>query len=317
MLIEKSGLTRTVLEGRIVLVTGAGGGIGYQTVRALLWLGAVVIVAEINNELKRNITMLKNEYGNNINYIRADIRKESDIKRIKKNIMTTYGRIDGVINNATIVPIGSIDDVSIDSWDDSYKVNLRGPVLLCKYFLPEMKKSNSGVFINVSSSGAAPCLGAYEVFKTAQVELSNTLSMELEGTGICAFTIGPGFVKTDTAVNSIKVIAAKYGKTENEMHSLLAAHTISTEYAGVGFALGFVMAEKYKGTEIAVIQILADFNIIPSSENTETKEISIQQREELNKIVSKIMETYQQQYEGWLKRIVFEKQWILDRKSVV
>jgi NAD(P)-dependent dehydrogenase (short-subunit alcohol dehydrogenase family) len=311
MLIERSGLSQQTLEGKIVLVTGAGGGIGYETVRSLLWLGAVVIVVEINNNLKKNILNLENEYGKNIIFIHADIRKESDIKKINKYIINKYKRIDGIINNATIVPIGSVDDVSIDVWDDSYKVNIRGPVLLCKYFLPKMKKQNSGVFITVSSSGAAPYLGAYEVFKTAQVELSNSLSMELEGTDIYAFTIGPGFVKTNTAITSIKMIAERYGKTEQEMHSLLAEHTISPEYAGVGFALGLVNAGKYHGTEIAAIQILSDYNIIPSSEEMEKKELTNQQCDALKQIVNKILETYNQQYQAWMKRMVFEKQWVL------
>ena len=101
--------------------------------------------------------------------------------------MKKFGKIDVVLNNATVFPMGAVKDTAIESWDFSYRVNLRGPVALARKFLPAMIERKHGVFVCVSSSGAAPFMGAYEVFKTTQVELSNTISSEVDGTGVFAF----------------------------------------------------------------------------------------------------------------------------------
>lgn len=76
-----------------------------------------------------------------------------------------------------------------------------------------------------------PHLGAYEVFKTAQVELCNTLSAE-----VVAYSIGPGIVKTETAQKSIEQIAPLYGKTADEFYKMCENMLLTAEEAGAGFA---------------------------------------------------------------------------------
>jgi len=311
MLIEQSQLTNKNLDGKVIIVTGGGGGIGIECTRALLWLGATVIIAEINRRLEKIFLELKTIYKEKILFYPIDIRKETQIAKLLKKAIASYGRIDGVINNATIAPIGALDEIAIKEIDHSYKVNLRAPALFYKYSIAQMKKQNSGVFITVSSSGAAPFLGAYEIFKTAQVEFSNTASMELEGEKIYAFTIGPGFVKTKTAVDAIKKIASKYNKSELDMLALLEEYTLTPEAAGVGFALAFVNALKYHGKEIGCIQVLNDFNIaIPAEKNIKLN-LSDSYKMELTLVTQKVLNTYTEQYKGWMKRIVFEKQWLI------
>jgi NAD(P)-dependent dehydrogenase (short-subunit alcohol dehydrogenase family) len=117
-------------------------------------------------------------------FVKIDIGNEKDIDKIAETVLKKFGKVDVVLNNATVFPMGAIKDTPIDSWDFSYRVNLRGPVVLARKFLPEMIGRKHGIFVCVSSSGAAPFMGAHEVFKTAQVELSNTISAEVEGTGV-------------------------------------------------------------------------------------------------------------------------------------
>ncbi len=78
-------------------------------------------------------------------------------------------------------------------------------------------------------------MGAYEIFKTAQVELSNTLSMELEGTGIYAYTISPGLVKTETAMRSIEIVAQNMNISLEEFYRMNQDHIIDKEDAALGF----------------------------------------------------------------------------------
>ena len=140
-------------------------------------------------------------------------------------------------------------------------MNLRGPVLLAKKFLPAMLERKHGVFVCVSSSGAAPYMGPYEVFKTAQVELANTLSAEVEGTGVYAFTIGPESLKRQGFAEGGAKVASLMGMSLDELFELNKNAQISPEAAGAGFALAIAQAKRYHGQETSSIQVLREANI--------------------------------------------------------
>ena len=76
-------------------------------------------------------------------------------------------------------------------------------------------------------------MGAYEVFKTAQVELANTLAMELEDTGVFAYTVGPGLVKTQTAMSAIEVVAASMGMSLDAFYEMNSSHILAADAAGL------------------------------------------------------------------------------------
>jgi NAD(P)-dependent dehydrogenase (short-subunit alcohol dehydrogenase family) len=90
-----------------------------------------------------------------------------------------------------------------------------------------MIERKHGVFVCVSSSGAAPFMEAYEVFKTAQVELSNTISAEVEGTGVYAFTIGPGISKTPGFIEGGGRVASLMGMNLTDLFELNKRPNIS------------------------------------------------------------------------------------------
>ena len=135
---------------------------------------------------------------------------KQSVKNLYNLSMLAFGKVDAVINNATIAVLGQVKDLPIEEWDRSYHVNLRGPVLMAKTFLPDMIERNHGVFACVSSTGTA-FLGGYETFKAAQVHLANTLDAELEGTNVIAYTIGPGLVPTETASKAVAQLAPQMG----------------------------------------------------------------------------------------------------------
>jgi hypothetical protein len=142
---------------------------------------------------------------------------------------------------------------------------------MAKAFLPPMLKANWGVFVNVSSSGAAPYLGTYEVFKTAQVELASTLDAELEGTGVIAFTIGPGLVRTPGSSEGMAKLAPLYGKTVDEFMEMSSQAVIPVEEAGAGFAAAVAMAERYRGKETSSMAALIDAGIPIPGQEVQTK----------------------------------------------
>ena len=178
-------------------------------------------------------------------------------------------------------------------------MNLRGPVLLALNFLPGMLKRNFGVFVLVSSSGAAPYMGAYEVFKTSQVELSTTLDAELEGTGVITFTISPGLVRTPGAEEAIEKIAPLYGKNVEEFYKMSEKQIISVEAAGAGFAAAIARAEKYRGQEIGSIQALMDAGIeLQEEEKTNKKTLTEEEKKQALSLIREIETTLWEQSEG-------------------
>jgi hypothetical protein len=166
-----------------------------------------------------------------------------------------------VLNNATFAPAGlSVAETPITDWDRSYAVNLRGPVLLARACLQSMLARGRGVFVCVSSTGG-PYLGAYETLKAAQLTLADTLDTELAGTGVTAFTIGPGLVATATAAAAIERVAPRLGLSLKEFYSMNRGAMLSVEAAGAGFAAAVALAALYAGQEISSSQALIDAGI--------------------------------------------------------
>jgi len=312
LVISKGTLKKGQLNGRVAIVTGAGRGIGYETARSLIWLGASVIIAEINKKSGIEAeSKINEELGSErALFIHTDVSKEESIKNLKVKVINRFGKVDVIINNAINVFVGAVHRVGIQGWDLSYQTNLRGPIMLTSYFLPDMIKRNDGIIVFVSSSGPAPYIGAYEVFKTAQVELSSTLAMELEDTGVITFTIGPGIAKTEGLMENISKIADLYGKTVEEFLKMSESAAISVEAAGAGYAAAVAMADKYRGLEISSFQALTDIGIEIKADIKTVYNLSKENKDIAFSLVSSMQKTLLEQSESWQKRSVFERQWI-------
>lgn len=313
MLIQTGDLSNHSLLDKVAIVTGGGGGIGYEAARALLWLGSKVVIAEINPKAgKQAAQRLRHEFGSKaVLFIRTNVGDASSVRNLAHRVEKKYGQADIVLNNATVAPLGAVKDVGIKAWDKSYGVNLRGPILLARTFIPGMMDRNWGVFVNVSSTGLA-YMAAYECFKAAQVHLSTTLNEELVNTNVAAFTIGPGFVPTQTAMSAIPKLAVMMGKSERELHEILKAYTFSVEAAGAGFAAAIAMAARYRGQEISSIQALADAGISISAfeETTRNHTLTPENWAQALALCQAIHTTLAEQSKGWQDRSVFEQQWL-------
>ena len=295
--------------GETALVTGAGRGIGFEASRALLWLGVNVVMAEIDQATcNRSATALRLEYGERkIIGIQADVGNEEDVSRTAEIAAEKFGHVDIVLNNATSLEVGAVKDAGTDAWDKGYHVILRGPVLMARAFLPGMLARKHGVFVCVSSSGAAPYMGPYEVFKTAQVELANTIAAEVEGTGVRAFTIGPGIVRTPGFIEGGSKVAALMRMSTEELLEMNKSALLTAQEAGVGFAGSIALAEKYHGSETSSIQVLRDIGIVSTAEEARTHQGGSPRSSEL---LNEVVTTYAEQSRGWKERNLFQRQWV-------
>jgi NAD(P)-dependent dehydrogenase (short-subunit alcohol dehydrogenase family) len=312
--ISQLGLRPDALKGETIVVTGAGGGIGIEAARTLLWLGANVIIAEVNEATGKqaNASLAAEFDPGRVAFILTDVGDEASVQSLHDQAVKRFGKVDAVLNNATIAVLGLVKDVPIEKWDASYRVNLRGPVLLARAFLPGMIERKHGVFVCVSSVGTA-FLGGYETFKAAQVHLANTLDAELEGTGVIAFTIGPGLVPTETASRAVDQIAPLMGMTVAEFYDLNKNALLTPEEAGAGFAVSIVFAERFKGTEISSLAALkaADINYGSGEAKPESASVSADRRKQAAEICGKVRVTLKEQSDGWKQRSLFERQWVI------
>jgi len=312
-LISRGDLNLNSLKGQVAVVTGAGRGIGFETARALAWLGAHVVIAEIDYDTgSRAAEEINREVVEDaVCFIMTDVGDINSIEKMASRILEEKGKVDIVINNATVSPLGAVQDVSIEEWDLSYRVNLQGPVVLAKTFLPGMLERNYGVIICVSSVGEA-YMGAYESLKAAQIHLGATLDAELEGTGVVAFTIGPGLVHTPGALAGIEKLAPLYDKTVEEFVDMSKEQVISAEGAGAGFAAAVALAEQFRGMEIDSRSALTAAGIsLPGEKNPGEAEFGEGSLTEVLELCREVSKTIYEQHQGWLKRPMFERQWML------
>ena len=310
MLLEKNNYSKKALFNKTVLITGGGGGIGFEASRAFSYMGAKVIIAEIDTAKgSQTQKLINDEFGNeNVDFYHIDISDEKQIDKLYEYISSKYTQLDIIINNAAVVPMGAIDAVSISDWDLSYAVNLRAPVLLIQKFLPSMKNSGGIIVFNPSAS-VAGYMSAYEIFKSAQVELCNTLIEENPGNDIIIYSVAPGFVKTDTAVKAVETVASSMGITTEDFYKSQEDYIVDAEIAGIGYAVSVVNARQYHGKEIISYQVLVDSGLINAEKvNSARKQVDYGN---LLLLFTSIADVFYDQYQGWQKKNLFQKKFIL------
>ncbi len=303
---------------KVVLLTGGGGGIGVEAALAFVEMGATVLLAECDRErgLTAQRRLCDRRPGSGV-FLPVNLADEGEVEALCGKILTRFGCPDVLFHNATLAQMGAVEELSLAAWNQSYAVNLLAPLQLTRAFLPAMRERNSGVIAFVSSSGAAPHMGAYEVFKTAQAELGSTLSMELEETGIHVYTIGPGLVRTATAEAAIEIVAARMGMGLSAFYRQNESHLLSAEAAGWGFALSALFARRYRGQEIASVQVLGDCGLSPEGGPEPAARAPADNRA-ATQALTQVADTFFAQYQGWKEMNVFERQWVLRdfKKSV-
>jgi NAD(P)-dependent dehydrogenase (short-subunit alcohol dehydrogenase family) len=313
-ILTQTNLSQDTLAGKVAVVSGAGGGIGFEAARSLLWLGAAVVIAEIDWQCGRNAEQdLAIIYGpERIKFIRTNVGKEASVRRLARKVFRYFGKVDILINNATIAPLGLIKNTPIEVWDNSYKVNLRGPVLLIQAFLPGMLDRDDGIIVNISSTGTA-FMGAYETYKAALVHLTQTLEAELDGTGLFTFTIGPGLVPTETATHAVETLAPQLGMSLEAFYQANAHAMLSVEEAGAGYAAAIVKAKKFHGQEISCLQALhsVEYGKISGKRKVSENHLTPEKLEPALRLAERVRDTFIQQTEGWKMRSLFERQWML------
>ncbi len=183
-----------------MLVTGASRGIGRSvSVECAREGGTVVLIARTETELKETYGMIRSLSPRSF-FAVADILDREGVTRIVRDVVSRFGRIDALVNNAGVQPpIGPFVDNPLDDWWRNVELNLLGTATMIKHVLPVMIKQNRGKIVNFSGGGATSPrqnFSAYGVSKTAIVRFTETLAVELQNNHIDVNAVAPGAINT-------------------------------------------------------------------------------------------------------------------------
>jgi NAD(P)-dependent dehydrogenase (short-subunit alcohol dehydrogenase family) len=189
------------LKGKVALVTGGASGIGLATARLFLEEGAKVAIADISGQNGRKAVQNLRESGFSPLFIRADVSKESDVKKMVKAVVDRYRRLDILFNNAGIFIDGRVHDIPESEWDRIIDVNLKGVFLCSKHAIIQMRKQGGGVIVNSSSCSAILADYADSAYCASKA-------------GVSGLTRGTA---VDYARENIRVNAVLFGEIETPM----------------------------------------------------------------------------------------------------
>jgi NAD(P)-dependent dehydrogenase (short-subunit alcohol dehydrogenase family) len=207
-------------EGKVVIVTGAGTGLGRATALRLAQEGARLSLVDLNAqalEAARD-AILAEARGAELLLITADVSVEDDVKSYVEQTVRQFDQLDGLYNNAGIE--GKQDPVeaySTESLDKVVNVNLKGVLYGMKHTLPHLKMQGSGAIVNAASVGgirAIPNLIAYVATKHAVVGMTKQAAVEYGQYGVSVNAVAPGAIMTDMVRGSLIQIAGEDGWEE-------------------------------------------------------------------------------------------------------
>ena len=196
------------LDGRAAIVTGGAKGIGRHYAGALAAEGARVMIADFVDGSAVAAEIAAKHGANSVAAEVCDVSDEAAVKRLVAATLARFGRIDVLVNNAALFAAlhpTKITEMDVATWDSVMAVNLRGPFLLAKYVVPHMIAQRAGKIINIGSGLAYKGMAEMVPYATSKggiATFTRALARELGAHGINVNTLAPGFILSDSILES-------------------------------------------------------------------------------------------------------------------
>ncbi|MFC4015032.1 SDR family oxidoreductase [Nonomuraea purpurea] len=190
------------LDGKIVAITGASGGIGEAIARLLAQHGAAVVLAARRGERIDAIARDIRQEGGRAATCVVDVTKAEDLRRLISTTADRYGRIDVLVNNAGIAPISPLADLDTEGWSAMIDVNLRGVLNGVAAALPAFREQGTGHLVTIVSEAGltiSPSMAVYAATKNAVRTVHEGLRKESTDGVVRTTAVSPGYVRTDLA----------------------------------------------------------------------------------------------------------------------
>jgi 2-hydroxycyclohexanecarboxyl-CoA dehydrogenase len=226
------------VEGKVVLITGGGAGIGAATGRLVCAEGGMAVLIDANADaLARTAKSIAEEVpGARVSTYVADVADAGAAGRAVEHALNAFGQLDVLVNNAAMRNYSTIADATPAEWQAMVGVNLMGTANYCRAALPALRRSGRGCIVNVSSAYAVTGrkgMGLYDATKAGILALTRTLACEEAAHGVRVNAVCPGSTLTDFHVSRAAAAGKSVEKlkTERQTTSLLARWATPQEIA--------------------------------------------------------------------------------------
>lgn len=198
------------LKGQAAVVTGASSGLGADAARAYAAYGADVALVARRMERLENLAEELRREGVRALPVACDVSREEDVRSAVKDIVSFFGRVDILLNDAGVAVPGGVETLSVEEWNRSMDINVKGMFLMSKYVVPHMRERKYGKIVNIASVNASladkvPELWrhAYNASKAAVRGLTVGMAASYAADNITVNSIGPGLFESEMTADTL------------------------------------------------------------------------------------------------------------------